>query len=37
MGFKLHLTVNHQYEIVTAKVTTGNVHDTQAVGELARG
>jgi hypothetical protein len=27
-GFKLHLVVNHHGEIVAAKVTTGNVHDT---------
>jgi hypothetical protein len=36
-GFKLHLVVNHQGEIVAAKVTTGNVHDTQPVRELAEG
>lgn len=36
-GFKLHLIVNHQGEIVAAKVTTGNVHDTQPVRELASG
>ena len=34
-GFKLHLVVNHHGEIVAAKVTTGNVHDTQPVRELA--
>jgi hypothetical protein len=34
-GFKLHLVVNYQGEIVAAKVTTGNVHDTQPVRELA--
>lgn len=34
-GFKLHLIVNHHGEIVAAKVTTGNVHDTQPVRELA--
>ena len=34
-GFKLHLVVNHLGEIVAAKVTTGNVHDTQPVTELA--
>ena len=33
---KLHLIVNHLGEIVSAKVTTGNVHDTQPVRELAR-
>jgi hypothetical protein len=36
-GFKLHLIVNHQGEIVAVKVTTGNVHDTQPVRELAIG
>jgi len=34
-GFKLHLIVNYHGEIVAAKVTTGNVHDTQPVEELA--
>jgi hypothetical protein len=36
-GFKLHLIVNYQGEIVVAKVTTGNVYDTQPVTELAQG
>lgn len=36
-GFKLHLIVNHLGEIVAAKVTTANVHDTQPVRELAAG
>jgi hypothetical protein len=36
-GFKLHLVVNHHGEIVAAKVTIGNVHDTQPVRELAEG
>jgi hypothetical protein len=36
-GFKLHLVVSYQGEIVAAKVTTGNVHDTQPVKELAEG
>jgi hypothetical protein len=36
-GFKLHLVVNHQCEIVAAKVTTGNAHDTQSVRKLAEG
>lgn len=36
-GFKLHIIVNHLGEIVAAKVTTGNVHDTQPVRELATG
>ena len=31
------LIVNYQGEIVVAKVTTGNVHDTQPVEELAQG
>ncbi len=30
-----YLVINHHGEIVTAKVTTGNVHDTQPVRELA--
>lgn len=34
-GFKLHLVVSFKGEIVAAKVTTGNVHDTQPVEELA--
>ena len=34
-GFKLHLIVNHLGEIVAAKVTTANVHDTKPVKELA--
>lgn len=36
-GFKLHLIVNYKGEIVAAKVTAGNVHDTQPVKELAAG
>jgi hypothetical protein len=36
-GFKLHMIVNYQGEIVAAKVTTGNVHDTQLVEALAQG
>ena len=36
-GFKLHLVVNHHGKIVATKVTTGNVHDTQPVRELAEG
>lgn len=35
-GFKLHLIVNHLGEIVEAKLTMGNVHDTQPVKELAK-
>ena len=34
-GSKLHLIVNHLGEIVAAKVTTANVHDTKPVKELA--
>lgn len=36
-GFKLHLIVNYRGEIVAAKLTSGNVHDTQPVPELAKG
>ncbi|MEP0354416.1 IS982 family transposase [Paraglaciecola sp.] len=36
-GFKLHLVVNYKGEIVAANITTGNVHDTQPVEELAKG
>ncbi|WDE03943.1 IS982 family transposase [Thalassomonas viridans] len=36
-GFKLHLIVNYQGEIVAAKLTPGNVHDTKPVAELADG
>lgn len=36
-GFKLHLIVNHLGEIVEAKVTAGNVHDTKPVQEMAKG
>lgn len=36
-GFKLHLIVNHLGDIVAAKLTTGNVHDTKPVPELAEG
>ena len=36
-GFKLHLIVNYKGEIVAATVTTGNVHDTKPVEELAKG
>lgn len=34
-GFKLHIIVNYKGEIFAEKVTTGNVHDTQPVAELA--
>jgi hypothetical protein len=36
-GFKLHLVVNYKEEIVAAKVTSTNVHDTKPVEELASG
>ncbi|SCZ70431.1 IS982 family transposase [Photorhabdus luminescens] len=36
-GFKLHLIVNHQGEIVSAKLTPGNVDDREPVRELAAG
>jgi hypothetical protein len=35
-GFKLHLVTNFKGEIVDAKLTTGNVHDTKPVFELAK-
>lgn len=35
-GFKLHLVTNYRGEIVDAKLTTGNVHDTKPVMELSR-
>jgi hypothetical protein len=34
-GFKLHLIVSYRGQIVAAKLTTGNVHDTKPVSELA--
>ncbi len=34
-GFKLHIISNYRGEIVAAKLTTGNVHDTKPVPELA--
>lgn len=33
----MHLIVNYKGEIVAAKVTTCNVHDTKPVEELAKG
>ncbi len=33
-GFKLHLIVNHQGEIISIKVTAGNVDDREPVREL---
>jgi len=35
-GFKLHLIVNYKGEIVAAKLTPGNTHDTKPVPELAK-
>ncbi|WP_448511352.1 transposase, partial [Photorhabdus sp. MH8.4] len=35
-GFKLHLIVNHQGEILALKVTAGNVDDREPVQELAK-
>ncbi|PHM33976.1 IS982 family transposase [Xenorhabdus szentirmaii] len=35
-GFKLHLIVNHQGEILALKVTAGNVDDREPVLELAK-
>ena len=34
-GFKLHIISNYKGEIVAAQLTTGNVHDTKPVPELA--
>jgi hypothetical protein len=36
-GFKLHLIVNYKGEIVATKLTSGNVHDTKPVVDLAEG
>ena len=36
-GFKLHIITNFKGEIVAAKLTAGNVHDTKPVRELATG
>lgn len=36
-GFKLHLITNFKGEIVAAQLTTGNVHDTKPVADLAEG
>lgn len=33
-GFKLHLAINHQGEIINAVLTTGNVHDVVPVPNL---
>lgn len=35
-GFKLHLITNYKGEIVDAKLTTGNVHDTKPVMALSQ-
>ena len=35
-GFKLHLVTNFKGEIVDAKLTTGNVHDTKPVPEITK-
>ena len=36
-GFKLHLVFNHEHEIVTLKLTPGNVSDTAPVISLVKG
>lgn len=36
-GFKLHLAINHQGEIVSFCITKGNVDDRQVVENLMRG
>jgi len=35
-GFKLHVVTNFKGEIVDAKLTTGNVHDTKPILELTK-
>ncbi|KER03794.1 Transposase DDE [Photorhabdus temperata subsp. temperata Meg1] len=35
-GFKLHLVINHQEEILALKVTAGNVDDREPVHELTK-
>lgn len=35
-GFKLHLVANFKGEIVDAKLTTGNVHDTKPVPDITK-
>lgn len=35
-GFKLHIVTNYRGEIVDAKLTTGNVHDTKPVMALSK-
>ena len=35
-GFKLHLVTNYKGEIVDAKLTTGNVHDTKPVPDITK-
>ncbi|SPJ31801.1 unnamed protein product [Candidatus Protochlamydia amoebophila UWE25] len=36
-GFKLHLVINHHAEIVTFKLTTGNIDDRKPVPEMVEG
>lgn len=36
-GFKLHLIINHQGDILAAKITPGNVDDRKPVPELCEG
>lgn len=35
-GFKLHIVTNYKGEIVDAKLTTGNVHDTKPVPDITK-
>ena len=35
-GFKLHLVTNFKGEIVDAKLTTGNTHDTKPVPDITK-
>lgn len=37
MGFKLHIIINHKGEIMAAKITKGNKHDTAVAADLASG
>ena len=37
LGFKLHMVINHQGQIIAVKITKGNVDDRPPVAELAKG
>ena len=36
-GFKLHLAINHQGELLNVALTTGNIDDRKPVRELLKG